>query len=350
MVTIYGRCLDPWLLFAAKSCMLNNVMPRLVVDSMDKRMPDSDELDCIKWLRRYPTISLEYLDNPGTLKGDTCFAVLRGCYGNEDRVQIKTVISGFTRRIGLLRLASDSKAWQLKQICRDLINPYYSEFTEIWSEDASISLLRAFLNKHHRFYGALPHQRCTVAQENWDLLLKDPPLGPRAYLFSWAGTSNFKRESILHWIEERIKDDRLTIDLGPLSGTHKIIWHNDAVGGSRERSYSQYTLELGMAWFCLCLPGYTGITHRLLEAVLCGSIPVIQEEQILYYSLPLVDGVNSIFVKQGRWNDAIHRISKISNHERLCMQSAVVEMAETTASLISLSQRLFNAITGNESL
>jgi hypothetical protein len=349
MVVIYGICLDPWLLFAAKACALNNVSARLIISELHNRQSDSDEQDCLKWLAKYPTISLEYLKQAdlGTLTGDTCFVVLRGNYGHDERKQITQLVSRFSRRIGLVRLAADSKTWQLKQILREFSNPYYSFFTEIWSEDSRLSLIRAVLGKPHRYYGALPHQRCTAGKEDWDLLASAPPVGSRPCLFSWAGTYNLNRESIIHWVEERLTDDGQHIDLRPVAGRHEIIWHNDVAGTVRVRNYNEYIKELEMAWFCLCLPGFTGTTNRLLESILRGSIPVLQVNQLPYYDLPLVDAVNCIVVKGGTWGEAINRIALIPNAERIRMQSAVVDLAQTFAQLTYLSKRLCAAIVRN---
>lgn len=348
MLVIYGIYLEPWLLFAARASRLCGVDARLIIRDPIGRQMDGDEKDCLKWLNQFPTISLERIRDTdlASLRGDTCFVGLRGCYGETERSQIRMLISGFTRRVGLLRFASDSPGWQAKKILRELHQPFYSLFTELWTEDIHLWLLRAFLRKPHRYFGAFPHQRCSVGQEYWDLLGSDPPFGHSPKLFSWAGSANCHRDSVANWVEAMLVENGGAINLGPMDGVHKVVWHYDRPGSQRPRPYADYLSELESSWFCLCLPGATGTTHRVLESILRGAVPVLQEEQVPFHGLPLRDGVNAIFVKGRNWEGAIRRIARTSNIERLAMQRAVLDLGRTTASLSSISQRLTQAIMG----
>ena len=347
-IVIYGRFLESRLLFMAKSCLLNNENPRLIVQSLQNRLSDFDEQDCIKWLSKYHDIKLETLDDAdlSSLSGDVCFVTLRGNFDKKERDHIRSLMRGFPRRIGLLRFANNSKSWQLKQILSEIRKPYYSMFTELWTEDSNLSLLRTFIKKSHRYFGALPHQRCSAGQENWDLLTSDAPLGQRPCLLAWAGSNNTNREQTLDWIETKLSQDKTSIDLNPVSGIHKVIWHNDLIGSCRQRDYADYLHELESAWFCLCLPGHTGTTNRVLEAVLRYAIPVLKQEQVLFHSLPLHDGVNAIFVKNDNWVEAIYRISNFSDADKLSMQHAVKELANSSAQLSTISSRLFKNLLG----
>lgn len=349
MIVVYGRYLESRLLFMTKSCLLNNEYPRLIVRSLQDRQTDSDEQDCIKWLSKYQTIVLETLSDfeLSSLRGDICFVTLRGNYDYIERQKISQLMRGFSRRIGLLRFANDSPFWQVKQILREIRQPYFSMLTELWTEDSHLKLLRAVIRKPHRYFGVLPHQRCSAGQEHWDLLSSVAPVGSRPCLFSWAGTHAPQRQRAINWVETRLLNDKSSIDLYPVSGIHKVIWHNDVIGTSRLRDYTEYLHELESAWFCLCFPGFTGTTNRVLEALLRCSIPVLKQEQVLFHGLPLHDGINAIIVKDDNWGEAIYRLARFSDAERLSMQNAVMELANSSASLSSLSRRLYEDLLGS---
>lgn len=60
--------------------------------------------------------------------------------------------------------------------------------------------------------------------------------------------------------------------------------------------------------FTLCPPGYSLVTHRPVEALLRGSVPVLNADEIDLYDLDLRDGENCIAVEGGRWPEAMQRL------------------------------------------
>ena len=80
--------------------------------------------------------------------------------------------------------------------------------------------------------------------------------------------------------------------------------------------------------FTLCPRGYSLITHRPIEALLRGSIPILATGELDLYGFALEDGKNCIAVPDGRWAEAIERISAIGEQEMIEMRRNVEAMFE----------------------
>jgi hypothetical protein len=345
----FAPVIDPWLIFVGKACAEMGIDFRLITLTPDGNISDGDAQDCWKWLSKNKSFRIEVVNTSEleTVCGETCFVLLRGNYQPRERTLIRRLIKNFSRSVALLRFAKQSLRWQAKQIIKEITDPFYCLFTEVWTEDISIGMMCAILNKTHRYYGILPHQRSSLLEECCILLEDDIPLGDRPCLFSYAGTANnYRRDIAASWIKSRLSADSELIHLGPIGGTHRVIWHYDQDGSHRPRPYDIYIKEIESSWFSLCLPGVTGTTNRVLEAILRGSIPVIPAEQARFYCLPFQDRINSIFVLNNDWEEAINIIAAMTYAKRLAMQQAVVELSQSQASLNAISNRLVCNILG----
>jgi hypothetical protein len=349
-IVIFAPVVDPWFIFVGKACDELGVNFRLITLAPDGVDSDGDAQDCWKWLKKNDAILRIEVVNASDLEavcGDTCFVLLRGNYQQRERILIQRLIRKFTRSVGLLRFGSQSLQWQAKQIIKDAIDPFYSLFTEVWTEDLQIPLMSLLLIKPHRYFGILPHQRYSILDDSWSLLGRKITCGDRPCLFSYAGSSNNqKRDIAASWIEARLSANRDFIHLGPVAGIHKVSWHYDRAGSCRPRPHDSYIKQLESSWFSLCLPGVTGTTNRVLEAVLRGSIPVIPAEQVKFYCLPFRHASNSIFVKNNDWGRAINTIALMTREDRLAMQKAVVKLAYSKGSLNAITNRLVINILG----
>ncbi len=76
--------------------------------------------------------------------------------------------------------------------------------------------------------------------------------------------------------------------------------------------------------FVFCPPGYEKKTHRVIESLLQGVIPILDcpEE----YEVGLVDGKNCLQVSAGRWKDAVERALRMKSEEVIKMRAAVMEI------------------------
>jgi hypothetical protein len=339
---VFGQVLDPWLVFVTKAFVDAGFSCRLLIVRRKSHEWDGDERDCFKWLEQNPGFPVEEIgpDQLSSLSGSVLFVSMRGSHAKSSAIPL--LANRFSRSVLLLRFAGSSKRWQAKQLLKEIVHPFYRYFSEIWTEDSDCQLMCLVLQKKHRYFGVLPHQRCSVLQEHWLSLQKPIPQGKRELLFSWAGTLNPNREAIVNWIEARLDPQQREFSLGHQS--YWIVWHNDLPGGTRPRDYESYLKEIESAWFSLCLPGYTGTTNRMLESILRGAIPVLPAEQVKYTRLPLLDQINEIFVYKGDWIEALHRIALYSQEKCLSMQQRVVELAQGAASLGLITKRLLGEI------
>jgi hypothetical protein len=67
--------------------------------------------------------------------------------------------------------------------------------------------------------------------------------------------------------------------------------------------------------FTLCPRGYSLVTHRPMEALLRGSIPVIDKKEIELYAVELEDGVNCIAAPGDDWSSVVNRLLKMDERE-----------------------------------
>jgi hypothetical protein len=78
--------------------------------------------------------------------------------------------------------------------------------------------------------------------------------------------------------------------------------------------------------FTLCPRGYSLVTHRPPEALLRGSIPVLDANELDLYGIELVDGRNCIAVGAAGWPAAVERMVALPETEIVAMRRHVHEM------------------------
>lgn len=78
--------------------------------------------------------------------------------------------------------------------------------------------------------------------------------------------------------------------------------------------------------FTLAPRGYSLITHRPVEALLRGSIPVLDAQELGLYDLNLRDGVNCIAVIAGDWAGALDRILAMGEQEIRAMRRNIADL------------------------
>jgi hypothetical protein len=106
----------------------------------------------------------------------------------------------------------------------------------------------------------------------------------------------------------------------------RMVWHAYTDAQPAALSGAQFLQALSDADFTLSPPGYSLVTHRPVEALLRGSIPVLNRDELDLYALDLVDGVNCIAVPPGGWPAAIDRILRMDQSEIVSMRRRVQAM------------------------
>jgi hypothetical protein len=113
--------------------------------------------------------------------------------------------------------------------------------------------------------------------------------------------------------------------------TSDILWieYGDDPGEARGVPAFKYIDYLSDSDFTLYPPGYSPLTHRVIEALVRGSIPVLHEQELELYDIHFQNRVNCVAVKNGDWLTAIKEIQAISQDVVIEMRSNILAMKDT---------------------
>ena len=160
-----------------------------------------------------------------------------------------------------------------------------------------------------------------------------PSTGPRRFRVMFVGNRLPEERSV-----------RLDACLGALRACPAISMTSDypsAASGGMEGLWIEYELAKGTRGldpmnyisalneteFCLSPPGWgKNWTHRTVEAVVRGSIPVIEDPQV--YSVPFVADENCILVRNGDWGGAVQRCLEASPEQIATLRAGVLRLRE----------------------
>jgi hypothetical protein len=102
----------------------------------------------------------------------------------------------------------------------------------------------------------------------------------------------------------------------------RIVW---SFGGAR-LSLDTYLEMLTESDFTLCIPG-TSWTHRPIESLVRGSIPILDAENMRMHDIPWKDGANCLVVRKPRdkecWLAAILRALSLPDEVVLEMRHQI---------------------------
>jgi hypothetical protein len=118
-------------------------------------------------------------------------------------------------------------------------------------------------------------------------------------------------------------------DLKPVNGRDQALWveYGGPVSrGSNGLEPSIYLHTLTDLDFCISPPGYEPYTHRTVEAIVRGSVPILAEPRA--YDLDLRDGENCIIVNDNNWLQATRRALDLLPSDVLRMRRAVLALRE----------------------
>jgi hypothetical protein len=110
-------------------------------------------------------------------------------------------------------------------------------------------------------------------------------------------------------------------------GTGKtMFWHEYSDARPAGLPPTEFVAMLTRSDFTLCPRGYSLVTHRPMEAMLRGSIPVLGDGELDLYGIELVDGHNCIAVAAGRWPEAIERIVALRQDQIRAMRANLLAL------------------------
>jgi glycosyltransferase involved in cell wall biosynthesis len=168
---------------------------------------------------------------------------------------------------------------------------------------------------------------------DWD------PQSRRKYRVNFLGSQDpASRKAVLDAVRPLFASadpGRATGKAGP-----PMFWHEYSDADPVGVPPHEFVRLLTESDFTLCPRGYSLVTHRPVEALLRGSIPVLAREELDLYGIDLVDGENCIGVPAGGWADTVRRLLDIDSEEVLRLRSNAFAMFERCLAYDALARRL----------
>jgi hypothetical protein len=124
------------------------------------------------------------------------------------------------------------------------------------------------------------------------------------------------------------------------AGPRPMFWHEYSDADPVGVPPREFIRLLTESDFTLCPRGYSLVTHRPIEALLRGSIPVLARDEIGLYGANLVDGENCIGVAEGAWAKTVHRLSQTDERDILRMRMNAAAMFDDYLAYDALARRL----------
>jgi hypothetical protein len=132
------------------------------------------------------------------------------------------------------------------------------------------------------------------------------------------------RGRILDSVEPFFREGSRALRAG--SASKAMVWHAYSDEAPAPLSPQEFLQVLSESDFTLAPPGYSRVTHRPVEALLRGSIPVLNADELDLYDLGLADGINCIAVPAGGWSAAMSRVMRMGEAEIRGMRRHVADM------------------------
>lgn len=105
-----------------------------------------------------------------------------------------------------------------------------------------------------------------------------------------------------------------------------MFWHEYSDAEPAAQPPSKFIEILTRSDFTLCPRGYSRVTHRPIEALLRGSIPVLAEDESDLYGIALKDAYNCIAVRHGNWPQSIERLVRFPEGAIATMRENILSM------------------------
>ena len=167
---------------------------------------------------------------------------------------------------------------------------------------------------------------------DWD------PQSPRQYRVNFLGSRDpASRKEVLDAVRHFFP---AAPGAEPRAGGPAMFWHEYSDADPVGVAPLEFVRLLTDSDFTLCPRGYSLVTHRPVEALLRGSIPVLAQEEIDLYGIDLVDGENCIGVPAGRWAETVARLREADPSELLRMRSNAFAMFERRLDYDALARRV----------
>lgn len=193
----------------------------------------------------------------------------------------------------------------------------------------------------------LTRPRRMVGFDAHSMFLQDPTLFAAIHAQDWAAER--RRPIRVNFVGSRDPDARGRIldavepvfergGVNPPSKT--LLWHAFSDAQPAALAPLEFVKVLSESDFTLAPRGYSLVTHRPVEALLRGSIPVLSRDELDLYDLGLVDGVNCIGVAPDGWPAAMERLLGMSEAVIARMRADIQAMLPTKVAYAALARAI----------
>jgi hypothetical protein len=118
----------------------------------------------------------------------------------------------------------------------------------------------------------------------------------------------------------------------------RMVWHVYSDAQPAALSPEQFVGVLSESDFTLAPLGFSLVTHRPVEALLRGSIPVLNANELDLYDLGLAHGVNCIAVPPGGWPAAMESICRMGEAQVVAMRRNIRAMFDDRVAYPALAR------------
>ncbi len=165
------------------------------------------------------------------------------------------------------------------------------------------------------------------------------PSHSRPYRLNFIGTpSPDSRARILQDLEAALSRRGERVARVP-EQSGDILWLNGvAVSGDR------FCRFLTDSDYTLCPPGHIRLTHRVIEALLRGSIPILHADELPLYDLNLESGINCIAVSPAKWDETVAAAINADLKTKIRMRTAILQMREKYLTIAASNRRICRSL------
>jgi hypothetical protein len=126
----------------------------------------------------------------------------------------------------------------------------------------------------------------------------------------------------------------------PIAGSKSMRWHEYSDAAPTGLDPREFVKVLSNSDFTLCPRGYSLVTHRPIEALLRGSIPVLSMDDLDLYGVELKDGETCIGVPDRRWRQTVERLAQMQESEIARMRARIHAMFDDFLDYPAMAKRI----------
>jgi hypothetical protein len=340
-VLVAAPLVDGWLIFYAKTLSHAGYEVTLATN-LDSSVRDQDHVNVLHNFSQAPFCSLVDIRDAAAIakmRFDFALAGIHGASPQEERDGLLSLIGRTPLRAIIFRRYNSRFPSMVRLLGKEMAHPFIRRSARVLVEGYQNASFLLNLLSSPGLIGIVPHQRVTcrgMADGLADRVERD-------YLFNFLGGYDgevgAERTLVVDQLESRFHLSGGEHELNIEGKKVRTIWYADRPGNTRKRPMHEYFARVGNSYFTLCPSGDSETAHRVLEAIHCGSIPILNKKRMAQYGLPLEHGKNCWLVHDRNWASAVTTLSSLGQDKIIEMQGAVRNLAHGEASIPSLERK-----------